>query len=164
MKDRDPQKEQDFHDKYGGSMGGGTTNKIIPKGTSYRIVFDSDKKIMWVVFLDDDMNVIEDFDAHGLCYAESVKEFKIQGDSDGGWEEVTQHRVWILLKSGQKKCPWCGGIPEDYDGFNDPSYIGDHRVGQCGICKRFAFVSHDHIEGRCQLIPPESLKNFKKVE
>lgn len=163
MKERDAQKEQDFHNKYGGTMGGGTTDKIIPKGTHYRVTFDSDKKIMWVIFLDKNMNVIEDFDAHGLCYSESVKEFKVSGDSSGGWEEVTQHRVFILLKSGQRKCPWCGNV-EEYDGYNDSSYIADHRAGECPKCKRFAFVTHDHIDGRCQKIPPESLVNFKKVE
>ena len=161
--DSEAQKNQDFHDKYGGTMGMGTTNKMIAKGSFYKIVFDSEKKILWTIFLDSKMNVIEDYDAHGLCYAENVKEFKVQGDSSGGWEEVTQHRVWILLPSGERKCPWCGLIPEDFNGYNDPHYIADHRAGQCVKCKRFAFVTHDHIEGVCQKIPLESFKNFKRV-
>ena len=163
---RDAQREQDFYEKYGITNGSGGLDKAIPKDAIYRITFDSETKKLWLIFIErknfNKLNVIAEIDVPGMCYAESVKEFKTKGDSSGGWEEVTEHRVFILLEMGQRKCPWCGNV-EEFDGYNDPHYLADHRAGECPKCKRHAFVTHDHINGVCQKIPPESLANFKSV-
>ena len=156
--------DKEFYEKYG--LADGTSWIRIDDKPTYltQVTHNLKNDTRWVVVMDKQFNVIHEIQLYNMVNKESVKEFKIKGDSSGGgWEEITQHRVWILTADGCRKCPWCGKIPGNYSDYNDPHYLADHRAGQCSECKRFSFVTHDHIDGICQPIPPDSLKNFKKV-
>lgn len=146
-------------DEYEFPMGGGFLEGAEKGIDNYRVVKKGENLIIQLSKGDKLKAQVE---VHKIVFAESVKEYKTDSDSSGGWEEATQHRVFILLETGQRKCPWCGNV-EEYSGYNEPHYLADHRTGECPKCKRFAFVTHDHIDGVCQKIPSESLANFKSV-
>lgn len=97
-----------------------------------------------------------------LCFTESVLEFKPKGQEGiPSNYEACDGRVTILTEKGTHVCPSCG-YETEYDKYNDPSYLADHRTDRCPKCLQKAWVSHPHSkDGHC--LPSPYLSNYTAV-
>jgi hypothetical protein len=137
---------------YAGHLLGGSNSALVPPFFC-KISLNSETQELKIRFFNNESDqLVETIKLSGLCYTESVLEFKPTGDKKGSREEQCKGRVWILRSDGKIECPVCGWMP-DYDKYLEKEYNADHRVMSCLKCLKISWFRHAHIRGVCQPSP-----------